>query len=349
MDAISSSKPVTVVAIGLGQMGRSHSLAYHKSHSYRIVGLVNRSAVTLSDGLEAYPLLTSFEEALSLKPDLISINTHVDTHASYAIKALEAGCHVFVEKPLAANIEDSKQVIATARRLNKKLIIGYILRHHPSWQHFIHHARTHLGGPPYVFRMNLNQQSSGSAWSIHKKLMQTTSPVVDCGVHYIDAMLQITDSRPTQVRGMGVRLSDEIPTSQVNYGHLQVLFEDGSVGWYEAGWGPMISETAYFIKDVIGPKGSVSIIGEEGSSSADIDGHTKTARIKTHSVEKGDEVLRMDSEPGHYELCALEQGFVLQAIRGDGDLEGHWRDAVRAQMVVLAAERSMREGRAVDL
>ena len=39
-----------------------------------------------------------------------------------------------------------------------------------------------------------------------------------------------------------------------NYGQLQVTFDDGSVGWYEAGWGPMMSETAFFVKDVIGPE-----------------------------------------------------------------------------------------------
>ena len=61
-----------------------------------------------------------------------------------------------------------------------------------------------------------------------------------------------------------------------NYGHLQVLFDDGSVGWYEAGWGPMMSETAFFVKDVISPKGCVSIVMDEGAKSDDIDTHTKT-------------------------------------------------------------------------
>ena len=110
-----------------------------------------------------------------------------------------------------------------------------------------------LGGP-YVFRMNLNQQSSGPTWETHKQLMQTTSPIVDCGVHYVDVMCQITDARPVEVRGMGLRLTDEIDPDMYNYGHLQVLFDDGSVGWYEAGWGPMISETAFFVKDVISPE-----------------------------------------------------------------------------------------------
>ena len=59
---------------------------------------------------------------------------------------------------------------------------------------------------------------------------------------------------------MGLRLSDEIADDMYNYGQLQVWFEDGSVGWYEAGWGPMMSETAFFVKDVVSPKGSVSIV-----------------------------------------------------------------------------------------
>ena len=96
----------------------------------------------------------------------------------------------------------------------RKLVVGYILRHHPSWMRLIAEARK-LGGP-YVFRMNLNQQSSGPTWETHKQLMQTTSPIVDCGVHYVDVMCQITDARPVEVRGMGVRLSDEIdPTCTI--------------------------------------------------------------------------------------------------------------------------------------
>ena len=85
--------------------------------------------------------------------------------------------------------------------------------------------------------MNLNQQSSGATWETHKSLMKTTSPIVDCGVHYLDVMLQITDAKPVQVRGMGVRLTDEIDPDMYNYGHLQVLFDDKTVGWYEAGSG----------------------------------------------------------------------------------------------------------------
>ncbi len=347
--------PLRTLVVGLGQMGLSHALAYHRNPGCAIVGLVNRSPVALPDELRHYPVLSDFETGLALRPGLVSVNTYTDSHAAYAIAAMEVGAHVFVEKPLAPTVTEAERMVAVARRTGRKLVVGYILRHHPSWIEFIRQARQL--GPPFVMRMNLNQQSSGAAWAIHKRLMDSTSPVVDCGVHYLDVMLQITDSRPVQVRGMGVRLSSEIAETQVNYGHLQVIFEDGSVGWYEAGWGPMISETAYFVKDVMGPKGAVSIVMDEGAASADVDTHTRTARIRLHRADTGpdgaflapDELLSTADEPGHQALCEREQKFVLDAIRENRDLGRHMQDAVRSLAVVLAADRSMRERRAIDL
>ena len=331
------------------------ALAYHANPGFEIAALSNRTPVELPPELAGYPHVGSFEAGLALKPDVVSINTYTDSHADFAIRAMEAGAHVFVEKPLAANAADARRVVEAAKRTGRKLVIGYILRHHPSWIEFIRIAREL--GPPFVMRMNLNQQSSGSAWEIHKRLMLTTSPIVDCGVHYLDVMCQITDAPPVQVRGMGVRLSDEIAPDQVNFGHLQVLFADGSIGWYEAGWGPMISETAFFVKDVMSPKGSVSIVMNEGAKSADVDTHTKTSTIRVHPAALGpdgrflqpDSLISTSEEPGHQELCDREQAFLLRAIREDWDLTRHGEDAVRSLEVALAADRSMRERRAIDL
>jgi hypothetical protein len=142
-----------------------------------------------------------------------------------------------------------------------------------------------------------------------------------------------------------------------NYGHLQVMFEDGSVGWYEAGWGPMMSETAFFVKDVISPKGSVSIVMGEGAKSDDIDTHTKTSVIRVHHALTGpgglflraDEDLSMEGEPDHQGLCDREQAFLLKAIRADIDLDRHMDDAVKSLAVCLAADESVRTGQPVRL
>ena len=351
-----TEQTLSVLVVGLGQMGQSHAMAYHAHAGFRIVGLVNRSPRELPAGLTVYPMLHDYKAALAeLKPDVVSISTHTDTHADYAVAALDAGAHVFVEKPLAATVADARRVVEAAKANNRKLVVGYILRHHPSWQRLIAESRG-LGGP-YAFRMNLNQQSSGAAWKIHREILKTTSPIVDCGVHYVDVMCQITDGRPVEVRGMGVPFAEGLPEGMYNYGQFQVLFDDGSVGWYEAGWGPMISETAYFVKDVMSPKGAVSIVMEETTGSADINAHTQTSKLRVHHAETGDdgELLReddwlsMEGEPDHQALCDLEQDYLYRAIVDDTDLSRHMSDAVDSLNICLAADESIRTGKVVTL
>ena len=207
-------------------------------------------------------------------------------------------------------------------------------------------------------RMNLNQQSSGAQWQVHKHLMNSISPIVDCGVHYVDVMCQVTGAKPLRVHAVGARLSNEIDAHMYNYGHLHVAFDDGSVGWYEAGWGPMMSETAFFVKDMIGPKGSVSIaMNEARTGSADVDSHTRTNALRIHharltpegSFVTPDEIVRMDDEPGHQELCHREQELFLDAIRHDRDMDSHVEDAINSLRIVLAADESVRTGQVVTL
>ncbi len=339
---------IRVLVAGLGNMGRSHALAYHRGPAFELVGLVNRSAPTLDPALAGYAVTPDFHEALArLKPDLVCVSTYSDSHADYAIAAMEAGAHVFVEKPLATTVADAQRVADCAARTGKKVVVGYILRHHPSWMRLIAEARA-LGGP-FVFRLNLNQQSSGPTWDVHKALMQTTPPIVDCGVHYVDVMCQITDARPVEVRGMGLRLSNEIAADMYNYGHFQVLFDDGSLGWYEAGWGPMMSDTAFFVKDVISPNGAVSIRMPDTAKSDDVDTHTKTSLLRVHKVGQTDQDISMADEPGHQDLCQREQAFVARAILENLDLTRHMNDAVQSLAICLAADESVRSGQPVKL
>jgi len=354
---------IKVLVVGCGNMGRSHAKAYHKLPEFEIVGLVSRGEASrnaLSELLGGYPTFGNYEEALAAtNPDAVSINTYPDTHADYVTKALNAGCHVFVEKPLANTVEECEQIRAMVQKSGKKIVIGYILRVHPAWTKFIDVAKTL--GKPLVMRMNLNQQSHGSSWAIHKNLMNSMSPIVDCGVHYVDVMCLMTGATPISVSAIGARLSEELNEGMYNYGQLQVRFDDGSVGWYEAGWGPMMSETAYFIKDVIGPNGCVSIVDknpqQDGVASDNVDAHTGTNSLLLHhsqtledgSFAKTDEYIDTTDEPDHDGLCELEQRYFLKAIQEDLDMSDHLNDAINSLRIVLAADESFKTGQTVAL
>ena len=362
MSSSQSQNPIRVLVVGCGNMGASHATAYHLSDGFEICGIVStgKSKEVLNEKLGGgYPLFSDYSAALSeTKPDAVCISTYPDTHESFAIQALESGAHVFIEKPLADTVEGAKKVVAAANAAGKKVVVGYILRVHPSWERFVKEAQNL--GKPLVMRMNLNQQSHGYMWGVHRNLMKSLSPIVDCGVHYIDVMCQMTRSKPLRVNAIGARMTEDIPAGNYNYGQLQIWFEDGSVGWYEAGWGPMISETAFFVKDVIGPKGSASIVAKDAGGSgksSSVEAHTKTESIRIHHAELNDkdEFVHQDTwinltdEPDHQELCNREQRFFLNAIAEDVDLTDHLTDAVTSLQIAFACDESVKTGRTVDL
>jgi predicted dehydrogenase len=362
--ASSSSAPaVRVLVVGLGTMGVSHARAYKAIDGFDLIGFCTHRAVERHD-LDAefpgLPRLERLDEALAtLRPDAVAICTYTEHHADMAAQAFAAGAHVFCEKPLAETLDAARRVVKAAQAANKVLLIGYILRVHPSWSRFVEIGQTL--GKPLVMRMNLNQQSAGSFWDVHKKLMQSTSPIVDCGVHYVDIMCQVTRARPVAVHAVGARLTSDIAASMYNYGHLHISFDDGSVGWYEAGWGPMMSQTAHFVKDMIGPHGCVSIVATESTEattrSSDHDTHTKTNALRVHHAAvdaegrfaRPDELISTEDEPGHQELCEREQRLFLKAIRGEIDLAEHHEAAINSLGIVLAADESVRTGEVVRL
>jgi hypothetical protein len=121
----------------------------------------------------------------------------------------------------------------------------------------------------------------------------------------------------------------------------------------------MMSEVAFFVKDVIGPKGCVNIMDAEKSEkgSDDIDSHTKTNRLKVHYsardendvFTKPDEIVNTEDEPDHQGLCDLEQEFFLNSINKNMDLTDHLDDAVNSLKIVLACDEAVRTGKTVEL
>jgi predicted dehydrogenase len=69
----------------------------------------------LPEALAHYPRFDSFEAGMETGPDFVVIATYSDSHADLAIAAMEAGAHVFVEKPLATTVADAERVVDRAR------------------------------------------------------------------------------------------------------------------------------------------------------------------------------------------------------------------------------------------
>src|SRR5690606_28151331 len=130
--------------------------------------------------------------------------------------------------------------------------------------------------------------------------------------------------------------------------------------WYEAGWGPMISETAFFIKDVFGPRGSVSIVAKEASEtgkSDSVESHTKTEAIRCHCSTldndnrfvKEDTWINVREEPVDQEICTREPRYFYKTIKEDIDLSAQIGEAVNRLGIAFAGEKSILTGKTVYL
>jgi hypothetical protein len=117
------SDALRVLVVGLGSMGLSHARAYDDLDGFALAGLCARTIGKRTDLPEAWssvPRFSGFDEALaSVRPDVVSINTYPDTHAQYALRAIEAAAHVFVEKPLAQTVADAQRVVDAAEGASK--------------------------------------------------------------------------------------------------------------------------------------------------------------------------------------------------------------------------------------
>ena len=126
--------------------------------------------------------------------DAVVLATPVPTHASLAIRVLEAGKHCFVEKPMAQSVADAEAVVAAARRADRTLMVGHLLEYHPGvvkLKELIDGGE--LGRILYVYgnRLNLGKlrADENALWSL--------------GAHDVSVLLRLAGEEPTEAQARG--------------------------------------------------------------------------------------------------------------------------------------------------
>ncbi len=126
--------PPTVALLGCGQWGMNHVRVWNGLGMLAVVADPDPARLELIR--QAYPKLataSSAEEALA-HPDVtaVVVATPATTHAAVATRAMEAGKHVLVEKPLAMSADEGTLLVERARELGRILMVGHVLEYHPA-------------------------------------------------------------------------------------------------------------------------------------------------------------------------------------------------------------------------
>ena len=126
--------------------------------------------------------------------DAVVVATDVPTHADLAVRALEAGKHCFVEKPLATSVTEAERVVEAAAAADRVLMVGHLLEYHPGIEllrELIENGE--LGDVRYIYsnRLNLGQlrREENALWSL--------------GAHDISVILRLADEEPYEARAVG--------------------------------------------------------------------------------------------------------------------------------------------------
>lgn len=253
-------KKYGVALIGCGSMGAAHldEICYMENVTVQCVCDTQKErAEYFARHYHAVTAVTDYQDAVSDPVvDIVIIATYPSSHPDILEACLNAGKHVLCEKPIARNLQDGERIMRLIEQHPEcKVLVGYILRHNQTFQKVAEMIHDGAIGKPIVMRMAQNHHTMN--WEKYLHLISETSPIVDCGVHYIDIMQWFTGAKVTEVSAIGARTEADVKKSDYNYGLLTARFSDGSVGYYEAGWGNTMA--ANNLKEFVGPKGRITI------------------------------------------------------------------------------------------
>jgi len=337
-------QPVYGLAIiGCGNMGWSHANAAFESSRARLIAAIDQKpelAYTLAEHYGA-PLHASDYHAVLSRDDVqvVVIATYPSSHREIAVACLQAGKHVLLEKPVAHTLADAEAVIRAAVRYHRKLRIGYILRHNRTYQQAVKLVHSNALGLPLAMRMLGGEHIMTKAdWQQDLALLTDTSPVIDCGCHYVDIMRWLTGAEAVRVSGSGCRLDSRVPEGCYDYGAITITFSDGSSGLYEVGW--TRAYRRFNEKELVGPAGRLRIIYADERSEHQEEGDL----IELYQPPRK---YRLFNIPAEFKPVGRQLNDLFDCIEQDQDIIPALQDAMRSLQIVLAGDQAIRTGASI--
>lgn len=256
-----SNKVYKIALIGCGRMGAAHLENLYCKSNIQIQYVCDTDACRANQFAKQFNAAfaeTDWRTVVSAKDvDIVIIATPPTAHLTIVSACLQNGKHVLCEKPIAANYQDGAEAVRLIKAHPEcKVLIGYILRHNKTYQTVAKMIQEGAIGSPIVMRMTQNHHTMN--WKRYLNLICETSPIIDCGVHYVDVMRWFTGEEVQSVNGIGSKTEADVPEGKYNYGLITVRMSGGSIGYYEASWSNTIA--ADNVKEFVGPRGRIRII-----------------------------------------------------------------------------------------
>jgi myo-inositol 2-dehydrogenase/D-chiro-inositol 1-dehydrogenase len=333
------TSPLRIGIVGLGRLGQRHAQAL----AFSTRNCVLTAACSPVEAEQAYAreqlgitqVYSSYEDLLaSPDVDAVVLVTPTSLHADQAIAALQAGKHVFVEKPLALNLPDCERVLAEAEKHPGLIaMVGFVRRFDPSYRAAQAGIAAGDIGRPFIVRSQTCDQNDPEGFFV--KFAPTSGGLfMDCSVHDIDLARWML-GRPKALRAFATGTIALHPgleaCGDVDNGIAVVEFEGGAKAVLYA------SRTMAH-----GHETSTEVIGTAGKLT--IGEHAARDRIVTSDAHGVRHAVLKDFYERFQAAFAAEMAEFVAACRGETQLTLTLSDAMEATRIGLAITRSLQSG-----
>ncbi len=328
-----------VAVIGVGSMGKNHARVYSELPEAELVAVSDANlalaeAVGRQYGAAPY---VSFEEMLEKeRPEAVTIAVPTALHRDVAIKALDAGVHILVEKPIAATLEEGKEIITHAAGCNRVLMVGHIVRFNPAIQAL--KQKLLAGELGRVFQIFCRRAGPFPA------RIRDVGVVVDLAPHDVDIMRFLVGTDPQRVFSETER---RIHTEHEDLLFATLRFPEGVVGALEINW---LTPTKVREIMVLGERGMFHVddlvqdlyFFENAQAGNDLHFPLKTLK----GVSEGSMVKYALQR---YEPLRAELQAFLKAVRGEAPVAVTGEDGLAALRLALALVESGMKHQVVEV
>jgi predicted dehydrogenase len=199
--------------IGVGSLGQHHARIFASLPGVRLAGVsdIDAERGAMIAARHEAPFFADFHEMVD-KVDCVSVATPTTDHLRACRPFLEAGRHVLVEKPIAATLDEGREMIRLAEASGAVLQVGHLERFNPAFLA----ARPLIDGPRFfeIHRLGVFVPRS-----------LDVNVVLDLMIHDLDMVLHLTGSKIREIQAVGI----PILTGKIDIANVRLRFENGAV------------------------------------------------------------------------------------------------------------------------
>ncbi len=340
-----------VGVIGLG-VGKGHIKGYISHPDAKVVAICDSDKKRLKEVGSDYGIkqrYADYEEMLDEeKLDVVSVATPNYVHAPITIKALDAGCHVLCEKPMAMNVEEAEEMEAKARKAKKRLMINFSYRFSPMSHALKSQVDSGVIGEVYFARTVWHRRRGlpGFGGWFGQKDKSGGGPLIDLGVHRIDLALWLMGyPEPELVVGSTYDyISSEIAAREKKKFDVEdlavglVKFSNGATLEAEASWAVNRPEREFMETRLYGRKGG--LVQQNTGGGYDFEAWLYTEENGFHFNKK----LALSSTP-----VPVPMSHFIDSIVNDTPNIATAEEGVKVMKILDGIYKSAETGKPVDL